>query len=122
MRALVPLAAAFAALGSSGVWSNPDETFEAHSIAPAQITEQVVVEKPGEPLFAAPTRLDRIGRILAPVKINGQGPFRLIVDTGANQSVLTTRLATRLGLEAQPERSIKLNGVTGSVMTPIVGV
>ncbi|MFL6618280.1 MAG: hypothetical protein ACJ8MH_06740, partial [Povalibacter sp.] len=33
-------------------------------------------------LFAAPTRADRIGRIMAPVTINGRGPFRLIVDTG----------------------------------------
>jgi len=28
-----------------------------------------------EPLFAAPTRLDRIGRVMTHVKVNGKGPF-----------------------------------------------
>jgi hypothetical protein len=37
-----------------------------------------------EPRFVAPTRRDRIGRILAPVLVNGQGPFRLVLDTGAS--------------------------------------
>ena len=34
-----------------------------------------------EPAFATPTTLDRIGRILVPVTINGLGPFRMLVDT-----------------------------------------
>src|SRR5262249_19642673 len=53
-----------------------------------------------EALYAAPTRLDRIGRIVAPVMLNGRGPFRFVVDTGANRSVITTQLAAALGLEA----------------------
>lgn len=81
----------------------------------------LLVEVP-EPLFVAPTRLDRIGRILAPVIINGRGPFRLMVDTGANQSVLTTRIATELGLAPTPGRDVKLSGVTGSIMVPTVAV
>lgn len=75
-----------------------------------------------EPLFVAPTRLDRIGRILAPVMINGRGPFRLMVDTGANQSVLTTRIAVALGLTATAGQSVKLNGATGSVMVPTIAI
>jgi len=67
-----------------------------------------------EPLFAAPTRLDRSGRILAPVMINGQGPFRLIVDTGASHSTLSIELAQSLGLEPSDEYSLVLNGVTGT--------
>src|SRR4051812_15405230 len=74
-----------------------------------------------EPLYASPTRPDRIGRILAPVMINGQGPFRLTVDTGANQSVITQRLAETLGLAASG-RSIRLNGVTGAIDLPTVVV
>src|SRR5262249_55144823 len=27
------------------------------------------------------------GRVVAPIMVNGQGPFRFIVDTGANRSV-----------------------------------
>ena len=74
------------------------------------------------PLYAASTTLDRIGRIVAPVMIDGKGPFRFIVDTGANQSVLTTRLATRLGLPPSADRSLTLNGVTGSTMVATVNV
>jgi len=54
--------------------------------------------------------------------INGQGPFHLIVDTGAKQSVLTTKLVAALGLEIPTERNVKLHGVTGSVLVPIVAV
>ena len=71
-----------------------------------------------EPLFAAPTRLDRTGRILAPVMINGQGPFRLIVDTGASHSTLSTELAQSLGLEPSDEYALVLNGVTGTARVP----
>ena len=77
-------------------------------------------ETSAEPLYAAPTRLDRIGRIVAPVTLNGRGPFRFIVDTGANRSVLTTQLANSLGLEASHENSITLRGVTGATVVPTV--
>lgn len=96
---------------------SPADTANPSPEASPQISAQAL-----KPLFAAPTRLDQIGRILAPVMINGQGPFRLTVDTGANQSVLTTKLVATLGLEVSPERSVKLHGVTGSVQVPIVAV
>jgi len=44
------------------------------------------------------TRTDSAGRAVALININGQGPFRFIIDTGANRSVLSQALATRLGL------------------------
>src|SRR5918993_608268 len=49
--------------------------------------EEVVVAAP-EPRYVAPTRRDRIGRVWAPVYINGQGPFRLVLDTGANRTAV----------------------------------
>lgn len=51
-----------------------------------------------EDFALGPTRSDRIGRVVAPVTVNGQGPFRFIVDTGANRSVLSRPLAEQLGL------------------------
>ena len=36
-----------------------------------------------EPRYVAATRLDKIGRIWAPVSVNGQGPFRLEVPLSA---------------------------------------
>lgn len=75
-----------------------------------------------EPVFATPTTLDRIGRILAPVMINGQGPFRMLVDTGANRTTITTTVADQLGLDYATAPTIVMNGVTGSASVPAVEV
>ena len=71
-------------------------------------------------LFASPTRLDHIGRIVAPVMINGQGPFRLIVDTGASLSTVSPQLAETLGLVPAANRRLHVNGVTGAAEVPSV--
>jgi len=73
-------------------------------------------------LFAAPTRLDRIGRIVAPVMINGQGPFRFIIDTGASHSTLSPALAAKLGLKISADSLIEVNGITGTAQVPAVRV
>jgi len=41
---------------------------------------------------------DITGRLRAPVYINGMGPFHFIVDTAANRSAISARLAAQLGL------------------------
>jgi predicted aspartyl protease len=73
-----------------------------------------------EPLYAAPTKLDRVGRIMAPVMINGQGPFRFIVDTGASRSALSLELARKLGLGSGDDTKVRVSGVTGSETVPSV--
>src|SRR5256885_14841188 len=50
-------------------------------------------------LFASPTTVDHIGRVVVPVTINGKGPFRFIVDTGANHSTISPQLVQALKLE-----------------------
>jgi hypothetical protein len=75
-----------------------------------------------EPRYVAPTRKDRIGRIWAPVTINGQGPFRLALATGASKSALTPRLAAALGLSIDPAKPVVLRGATGTVSVPVVPV
>ena len=52
---------------------------------------------------AGTTTRDSAGRAVALISINGQGPFRFIIDTGANRSVLSRALATRLGLAPSGE-------------------
>ena len=66
------------------------------------------------------TRSDRIGRVVAPVMVNGQGPFRFIVDTGANRSVLSQSLAERLGLT--PEGEGQVHSVHGVTVAPLARV
>jgi len=63
--------------------------------APAGACEPLA---PGALGVAGVTSNDTAGRAVALISINGQGPFRFILDTGANRSVLSQALATRLGL------------------------
>jgi predicted aspartyl protease len=73
-------------------------------------------------LFASPTRKDRVGRIMAPVMINGRGPFRLIVDTGASHSTVSPQLAQTLGLQPSNDVPILVNGITGTAQVPSVPI
>lgn len=66
------------------------------------------------------TRSDRLGRVVAPVSVNGQGPFRFIVDTGANRSVLSQGLVERLGLT--PEGQGEVHSVHGVTIAPLAQV
>ena len=68
-----------------------------------------------EPRYVAPTTRDRIGRIWAPVLINGDGPYRLVLDTGASHSAITDRVAGRLQLPVYVD-SVRLRGVTGTAI------
>jgi hypothetical protein len=81
--------------------------------SPANDIPEVVVQAP-EPRYVAPTQRDRIGRIWAPVYINDQGPFRLVLDTGANRSAINEAVARRLGLTSVTGPLIALQGVTGT--------
>jgi predicted aspartyl protease len=92
--------------------TNPAATENAQS--------EVLVEAP-EPKYVAPTLRDRIGRIWAPVLINGKGPFRLVLDTGASHSAIISHVADRLGVAAQ-SGNILVRGVTGSAVVPAVHV
>jgi hypothetical protein len=94
------------------IGSNPPAALDA--------SPEVLVEAP-EPKYVAPTLRDRIGRIWAPVLINGKGPFRLVLDTGASHSAIISRVADTLGVAAQRD-PILVRGVTGSAVVPAVHV
>ena len=82
---------------------------------------EVVVAAP-EPKYVAPTLRDRIGRIWAPVFVDGQGPLRLVLDTGASTSALTHLAADLLALDPDRTRKVTLRGVTGTTSVPVVKV
>ena len=91
------------------------------AVSPPEELAEVVITAP-EPRYVSPTRRDQIGRIWAPVFINDQGPFRLVLDTGASRSCLIARVAARLNLTPDPAASIRLQAVTGSATVPTVRV
>lgn len=84
-------------------------------------------------------RSDRSGRLVAPVLVNGQGPYNFIIDTGANRSAISTALGASLGLTSNASgpvhtvdevaiapmvdvRSIEYAGVSfGATQAPMIG-
>jgi predicted aspartyl protease len=71
-------------------------------------------------LFALPTTHDHIGRVVVAAMVNGKGPFRFIVDTGATHSTVSPRLVQALGLQPTEVPSIVLNGITGTAQVSAV--
>jgi predicted aspartyl protease len=100
---------------ASEVESPPPDT-----TAAPQEPEEVVVAAP-EPRYVAPTLRDRIGRVWAPVYLNGQGPFRLVLDTGATGTAVIESVATRMGLPLD-STVVRLIGATGTSVVPTIQV
>lgn len=88
-------------------------------VAPGQTPGHVQITSVPEGAAGA-TAADRLGRVVAPVSINDQGPFRFIVDTGANRSVVSRDLANRLGLVA--DGTGEVHSVHGVSVAPLVPV
>lgn len=108
------------ALASLATFASHADDVAGVPASPANVPEEVVVSAP-EPRYVAPTLRDRIGRVWAPVYLNGQGPFRLVLDTGANRSAVTQSLATRIGAPIKPG-AVRLLGVTGSSVVSTIHV
>lgn len=62
------------------------------------------------PLLDVPLQTDAAGRLLAPTYVNGHGPLRFMVDTGASHCAVTQDLARRLALPAAD--SVAMTGTT----------
>ena len=71
--------------------------------------------------YQPPTRLSAVldiyRRMTGPVTIDGSGPFPFVIDTGANQSVISSELATKLNLLLVEGRPV--NGVAGVADAPM---
>ncbi|MBM4195470.1 MAG: hypothetical protein FJ197_00025 [Gammaproteobacteria bacterium] len=89
--------------------------------APAPTIDEILVIT-REPRYVARTQRDRIGRIWAPVFLNGKGPFRLVLDTGANRSAVIQSVVDVLGEEVLTDKTARLRGVTGTSMVPLIQV
>jgi len=106
------------ALSDDSPPEQPKASAPAAAASPA--VEEVLVTAP-EPRYVAPTTRDRIGRIWAPVMINGQGPYRLVLDTGASRSAVTRAVVDELGLPIRSD-AVRLQGTTGSAVVDAVRV
>ena len=112
--AVVPAARPSKALAPLPLAAAPPTLPAAASTAQSPSTGPSRPLSPEDLLFACPTTLDHIGRVVAAVRIDGKGPFRFIVDTGANHSTISPRLAATLGLKPSARQLIDVTGVTGT--------
>lgn len=65
-------------------------------------------------------RIDRDERMTVPVRLGGKGPFRFLVDTGANRTVVSTALAAAMGLASGPTATLHSVSGTSQVRTALV--
>src|SRR3984957_5495910 len=120
-------AALFGAMAFSPQWAGGTAPEVSPPAAPApnaaaiEELADIMVEAP-EPRYVSPTRRDQIGRIWAPVMINGHGPFRLVLDTGASHSAVTALVALALGIPTNQSPPVVLRGVTGFATVPTIRV
>ncbi|MEO6581917.1 MAG: retroviral-like aspartic protease family protein [Sphingomicrobium sp.] len=57
-------------------------------------------------------KLDRSDRMTVPVRLGGKGPYRFLVDTGADRTAVSTAIAAQLGLVDGPIAT--LHSITGT--------
>jgi predicted aspartyl protease len=101
---LLALAAAFAA---------PLAAQTTTSVFDATAQPSAVPAKSGEPTDAVvPLHKDAQQRMTVSVRLADAGPFRFLVDTGADRTSISRELVERLKL--RPGRSAELHSVTGS--------
>jgi len=114
MRAL-RLVGILAAVWIASVGATAAECLGADQLAP-------LAPPPIPELGEASGPIDRArgGRMVAPMMVNGAGPFRFIVDTGANRSAVSQALADQLGLA--PTGVGDVHTVSGVITAPMTNV
>ncbi len=83
-------------------------------IPPAVIDNSLEVA--GDPLAADQVK----SRLFIAVDVDGHGPFRFLVDSGADRSVVGLGLAGQLGLP--PGRAVRLQGMAGPARVDTVRI
>ena len=88
------------------------------ALAQTQTTEMQAVSGPGEVDRTTQTedvrfKTDATERMTVPVKISGAGPFRFLIDTGADRTAVSRELASRMKFASAENASLhSLSGVS----------
>ena len=67
-----------------------------------------------------PFQLGQQGGVIVPVMLNGQGPFMLLLDTGASHSAITDEVAAAIGAKAVAKSTVITT--TGETLRTIVAI
>ena len=97
-RTLAGLLTATAALAASGASAQP-VTPQAPAAAPSPPPRGSPPDTPEQLALSH----DAATRLTIPVMVDGHGPFAFVIDTGADRTVISTELATTLGLPKGPK-------------------
>lgn len=83
-----------------------------------------LIEPPEPPSFSLPMRVVNSNGgtlVFVPVRVNGNGPYDFVLDTGSSNSSVDRSLVRRLGLPRTGGRH-RVQGATGSGVVPVVRV
>lgn len=87
-------------------------------LAASGCANELIIDTDGA-LAVIPRQISETGHIVVETRLNGRGPFRFVIDTGASISVVYEAAGTKLGLEPVPGVQVHVLGMTGSGLFPI---
>jgi predicted aspartyl protease len=117
----MPGLAAFIALAASSTINQnatPTRIPPSATIRPA--IDVIVTPETEVPVETIQAKVDRETRLTVPVSIEGKGPYRFLIDTGSQNTVLSRTLATTLELEAGPR--VRVIGIADELPTDSVRI
>jgi predicted aspartyl protease len=117
----MPGLAAFIALAASSTVNQnatPTRIPPSATIRPA--IDVIVTPETEAPVETIQAKVDRETRLTVPVSIEGKGPYRFLIDTGSQNTVLSRTLATTLELEAGPR--VRVIGIADELPTDSVRI
>lgn len=103
MRALFPLSLAIAACATAAFGQTSEPSPD--PAAPDALADMIALDR------------DRYERLTVPVTVDGAGPFRFFIDTGAQATVVTDRVTDALGLQAKGAATLVAMGSSRIVQT-----
>lgn len=75
---------------------------------------QLQLLPPSPPVTGAIPLQGKLGNMIAQAKINGQGPFNFLLDTGAETTVISKSLATKLKIDQTKLTKTEVSGFCGT--------
>ncbi len=114
------LAALLALTASAAVQQYVTPTRIPPNTAEQGASEVVVRPESDSSVETIQAKVDRETRLTVPVTIEGKGPFRFLIDTGSQNTVLSRTLATTLELEAGPR--VRVIGIADELPTDSVRI
>jgi len=77
---------------------------------------------PEPPLFSIPYRIDAGDRPIVEARVNGQGPYEFILDTGSTTSALFSLALKDLGGDLSWAQTAQVFGISGATVRPMTSV